>query len=169
MPGVIDEAGVFLAAVSIEAQRRLFHQHVREADDRIERRAQFVAHRGKEPAFRRVGAFGFGARVLKRLLLALALRHIAKHGNDFAAAAGLDRGLLQGPATHFDPDELHRGLASVRTIASDTEFDRTALAERRGIAERAQVGGSIGDVNAAEQTLPMQFGNARPEQRLRGW
>src|SRR5271155_5003441 len=95
-------------------------------------------------------------------------RHIAKHGNDFAAAAGLDRGLLQGPAAHFDPDELHCRMASVRALAPDTELDRPALAECRGIAKRAQVGGTIGDVDTDEQTLPMQFDNATPEQRLRG-
>ena len=155
----------------VEHQRRLFLQHVREADDGVERRAQFVAHGGEETALGGVGAFGLGARVLERLLLVLAFRHIAKHGDDLAAfaAAGLDRCLFERPAAHLDPDELSRVAAvGIGTLAPHAELDGAALSYRRRIAQCAQISGPVGDVDAAEQALAVQVRNSAAEQRLGG-
>ena len=40
----------------------------------------------------------------------------------------------------------------VGSLAPHAELDRTALAERRGIAERGQISGAVGDMDAIEQT-----------------
>ena len=61
------------AARGVEPHLLLVDQHLGEADDGVERRAQLVAHGGEEPALGGVGALGFGARILERLLLGLAL------------------------------------------------------------------------------------------------
>ena len=74
-----------LAALGVERQRLFLHQHVRKADDSVERRAQFVAHGGKEAALGGVGALRLGVRVQKRLLMPFALGHVAQYGDDLAA------------------------------------------------------------------------------------
>ena len=74
LPGIVDEAGIFVAAPDIEQQRVFLLQHVGEADDGVERRAQFVAHGGEEAALGGVCALGLGAGVFERLLLALCAR-----------------------------------------------------------------------------------------------
>ena len=43
----------------------LLHQHLAVADDRVERRAQLVAHVGEELALRLVGAVGLVPRLLE--------------------------------------------------------------------------------------------------------
>ena len=126
MPGPVDEAGIFVAAFGIERQHRLLHQHLGEADDGVERRAQFVAHSGQEPAFGGVGALRLGVRVQKRLLVAFALGDIAQHRNDFATVlpAGIGRRLLERPAAHLDPHEFRRRAAvGIDALPPNPEFD----------------------------------------------
>ena len=106
--GIVDQLGVFLAARAVEPHPLLVHQHVREADDGIERRAQFVAHVGEKFHLRGIGLIGFGARVIERLLLHLTLGDVAHHRDHFGLA-GLAAGALEPAAAHFDPDELLRG------------------------------------------------------------
>ena len=110
--GIVDQAGIFVAALGVDHQRRFLLQHFGEADDGVERRAQFVAHGGEEAALGGIGALGLGAGVFKRLLLQLAPGDVAQHRDDFATAvgAGIGAGLLERPAAHLDPDEFrHRG------------------------------------------------------------
>ena len=84
MAGIVDQAGIFAAAPGVEHQPGFLLQHVRETDDGVERRAQFVAHGGEKTALGGIGALGLGARVLERLLLKLTLGHVAQNGDDFA-------------------------------------------------------------------------------------
>ena len=123
MAGIVDQAGIFVAALGIEHQRRLLHQHLGEADDGVERRAQFVAHGGEEAALGGVGAFGLGMRAsIERLLLRFALGDIAQDGDDLAAVLTADVAdrLLQRPAAHLDPDELRRGAAVASALSRRT-------------------------------------------------
>src|SRR5579863_7793106 len=154
LSGSIDEAGVLVTALRIEPQRGLIHQHVRKADDRIERRTQLVAHRREKPGFRSVGAFGLGTSLFKSLHLPLTLCNITKHGNDFAATAGLDRRLLQRSASHLDPYELRSWAAvCIKRFTPYTEFGGTAFAQRCSVTEGGQIGRAIGNMDAAEQAL----------------
>ena len=169
MPGIVDEAGIFVAALGIEHQRQLFHQHVRKADNGVERRAQFVAHGGEEAALGGIGALGLAARVLQRLLLPLAFRHIAKHGNDFAAviAATSTAACSSGRQRISIQTNSACTAIGVGTLAPDAELDGAALAQGRCIAERGQISGAVGDMDAAEQALPVQVDDTAAEQRLR--
>ena len=48
LAGIVDQLGIFLAARRIQHQRVFLNDHLGEADDGVERRAQFVAHGGEE-------------------------------------------------------------------------------------------------------------------------
>ena len=167
--GIVDQAGIFVAPLGVEHQRRFLLQHLGEADDGIERRAQFVAHGGEEAAFRRIGALGLGAGVFERLLLLLAPGDVAQHRDHFAAIrlAGIGAGLFERPAAHLDPDEFHRRMPmGIDAVAPHAEFGRAAFAERCGIAERRQIGRPVGNMDAVEQAMAVQIGKARAEQRF---
>jgi len=169
--GIVDQAGIFVAPLGIEHQRRFFLQHLGEADDGVERRAQFVAHGGEEAAFRGIGALGLGAGIFERLLLLLAPGDVAQHRDHFAAAgfAGVGAGLFKRPAAHLDPDEFHRRMPiAIDAVAPHPELRRAALRKGGGVAERGQVGGPISDMDAFEQAMPLQISDARAEQRLAG-
>ena len=84
--GIVDQLGVFALARRIELER-VVAQHVGEADDGVERRAQLVAHGGEEAAFGIVDAFRLLAGDLERALLHLALGHVAQHRDHFALGA----------------------------------------------------------------------------------
>ena len=171
LAGFVDEPGIFVAAPGIEHERRFLHQHVGEADDGVERRAQLVAHGSEETALAGIGALGLGARFFQRPLLALTFGHITQHGDDFAAVvtAGIADRLFERPAAHLDPHELHgRAAIGGGRFAPHAEFDGLAFAQRRGVAERGQISRPVGHMDAAEQALPVQVGDAATEQRLRG-
>ena len=87
LAGIVDQLRIFLAARRIQHQRVLLHDHLGEADDGVERRAQFVAHGGEETGLGRVGLLGGGARQIERLLLELAVGDVAHHGDDFGFGA----------------------------------------------------------------------------------
>ena len=55
--------------------------------------------------------------------------------------------------------------ASSRRTRNSTE---RLSAKRRGVAERRQIGGPIGDMDAVEQAMAVQIGKTRAEQRLAG-
>ena len=94
----------------VELHRLFVREHLGEADDGVERRAQLVAHGGEEAALGGIGALGLLARAFERLLLRLALGHVADHRDHLALAFGSRLGLIERAAAHLDPDEL-RGLS----------------------------------------------------------
>ena len=166
MPGPVDEAGIFVAVFGIERQRRFLHQHLRKADDGVERRAQFVAHSGQEAAFGGVGALRLGVRVQKRLLVAFALGDIAQHRNDLATVlpAGIAARLLERPAAHLDPDELRRRAGRRRRrlpAAFGTRLN--SFPQSRGIAQCLQIGRAVGDMDPLEKAVSVQLRDARTE------
>ena len=118
----------------------------------------------------RVGALGLGVGVLECLLLLLALGHVAQYRDHFAATllTGIGAGLFERPAAHLDPDEFRRRMPiGIDAVAPHAELDRAAFRQGRGVAERRQVSGPIDDMDAVEQAMAVQIGNARAEQRLR--
>ena len=106
LAGIVDQLRIFLAPRGIDHQHVFLRDHLGEADDGVERRAQFVAHGGKEAALGGVGLFGGGARQIERLFLDLSIGDVAHHGDDFAVRAVVVRRLLERPAAHLDPDEI---------------------------------------------------------------
>jgi hypothetical protein len=69
-----DVAGVFLVARAADRSEKLHRHDVGKADDGVERRAHFVAHRGEEKRFRTLRGLGVFERVLR----------VAPCGLDFA-------------------------------------------------------------------------------------
>ena len=113
MSGLADQRRVFVAARLVELHHLLVREHLGEPDDRVERRAQLVAHGGKEAALGGVGALGILARALERLLLTLALGHVADHRDHLALGFGsLALGAIERAAAHLDPDERGRILGA---------------------------------------------------------
>ena len=105
MAGLADQRRIFMPALLVEPHHLLVGEHLGEPDDRVERRAQLVAHGREEAALGGIRAHGFLARVFQRPLLAFALGHVADHRNHFALAVGAF-GAIERAATHLDPDEL---------------------------------------------------------------
>ena len=129
MSGIIDEPGIFAAARRIEHQRRLLFQHVGEADDGVERRAQFMAHGGEETALGGIGPFGLRARILDRLFLVLAFRYVAKHGNDLAAvvSSGLARDPFKRPAPQLASELSRRTRNSTDRLSASAAVSPSAV------------------------------------------
>ncbi len=111
------------------------------------------------------------ARVLKRLFLALALGHVAKHGDNLATivGTGLRPPAVPSAGSAFRSRQIvpPRPRGRLGAVATDAKLDGSALAQRRSIAERRQISRPVGDMNAAEQTLAVQIRNPAAEQRLR--
>ena len=152
--GIVDQAGVFISSLEVERESRFLHQHPGKADNGVQRRPQFVTHGSEEAALGGVGSLGFGARLPERFFLAFSFGHVAQHGDDFAAIMARGFDLFKRPATHLDPDKLRHRVA-VGRITPHPEFNRSALAQRRSIAKRSQIGRPVGDMDAVEQALSL--------------
>ena len=170
MSGIVDEAGIFVAALGVEHQRVFLHQHFGKADDGIERRAQFVTHGGEEAALGGVGALGLGMRVEKRLLLPFALGHVAQYRDDLAAIFAAIRPLVCSNGrqrisiqTNSVVGRPSASTASRRTRNS-TERDFT---ESGGVAQRGQIGRTVGDMDPVEQAVAVQVARCANRTRLR--
>jgi hypothetical protein len=169
LAGIIDQLRVFLAARGIEHQHVFLDDHFRKSDDGIERRAQFVAHGGEEAALGRVRLLGGGARQIQRLFLKFPVGDVAHHGDDLGFRFHRRfRRLFERPAPHFDPDEIGRAvLAAARRFAPETKFNAARLAAARRVRKCRQIGRTIGDVDAVEQTMPEQPRNLGSQHRFR--
>ena len=120
LAGIVDQLRVFLAARGIEHHHVFLHDHLGEADDGVQRRAQFVAHGGEEAGLGGIGLLGGGARQFERLLLHLAVGDVAHHGDDLGLGATC---LLERPAAHLDPDEVGGNALAAHRVAAQAEFD----------------------------------------------
>ena len=92
----------------------LLHQHFGEADDGVERRAQFVTHGGKEAALGGVGALRLGMRASQAPapadLRSVTSRMTATTSRRSSPPSIADR-LLQRAAAHLDPNKFRHGAA----------------------------------------------------------
>ena len=131
LAGIVDQLRIFLAARRIDHQHVFLNDHLRESDDGVQRRAQFMAHGGEEAGLGRIRLLGGGARQFERLLLDLPIGDVAHHGDDL----GLGRGLLERPATHFDPDEIGGDVLTADGVAPQAELDAARLAAAGGLRQ----------------------------------
>ena len=163
LTGIVDELRILLATGGVDHHRLFMHDHLGEADDGVQRRAQFVAHGGQESGLGGIRLLGGGARQFEGLLLDLAVGDIAHHRDDI----GLGRNLLKRPATHLDPDEIGGNVLATNRVAAQTEFD-ALLAAARGIRQRREIGRTIDDMNAVEQAMAGKPCTRRAEHGFRG-
>ena len=84
-----------------------------------------------------------------------------------ATTSASERGLLERPATHLDPDEIGGNVLAANRIAAETEFDAARLAAARGIRQRREIGRTIGDMDAVEQAVAGEPRNRRAEHGFR--
>ena len=120
-----------------------------------------MAHGGEKAALRRIGLLGGGARQVERLFLDLAVGDVAHHGDNLGFRRGRgQRGLVERPAPHFDPDEIGRivvsRLAAPRRLSPQTKFHAAGLAVARRVGEGREIGRPVGDMDAVEQPVPEQ-------------
>ena len=90
----MDQLGVFCIAISQRSEQALAHD-VGEPHDRVERRAQFMAHVGQEAGLARIALFGGGACSLQPRLTCVLYAGVAKAGDDLTVARA-----LQGDLKH---------------------------------------------------------------------
>ena len=80
MPGAGLDGPKLLLLVAVERPGQLHQQRAGEADDRVERRAQLVAHAGEEAVLGLVGALQLDVGLLQPVLEALPFRDVARSG-----------------------------------------------------------------------------------------
>ena len=85
--GIMDQLGIFLIARIADGAEHLPRHQFRKTDDRVQRRAQFVAHIGQEGGFGARCAHRHIARFDQRALLRLALGDVARHRHDLRRRA----------------------------------------------------------------------------------
>ena len=102
MAGSVDDARVFQALLRIEPAIVLGAQHLGKADDRIERRAQFMAHRRQELALDVVRAQRLGMAALAGFLGGATRRHVAHHADDGGTVRG--SGTRDTAGLHLQPE-----------------------------------------------------------------
>lgn len=171
LAGIVDELGIFPALGRAQHQGLLLRDHLREADDGIQRRPQLVTHGGEEAGLGGIGRFGGATRLLERLLGQLVVGDVAHHGDDFGLTREvsmriLAHALVDRPAAHLDPEKID--LTALRTIglAPQPELDAAHLAAR-GIGQRGEIGRAIGDMDAVEQAVTEQLRRRQAEHGLR--
>ena len=166
MAGAVDQVGIFLPPLGADHQRALLHQHFGEADDGVERRAQFVAHGREEAALCGVRPFGFRARLFEHLLLHLALGGVAHDRDDLAvvAVAAFARAWSSGRQRISTQMNCPAGCAPASSgIAPHTELDRAGLAQRGSVGKRREIGRPVGDMHPIEQAVAQEV--LRPSRR----
>ena len=116
-----------IVAIALVADRpeALLHDHFSEAEDRIERRADFVADLGEEIGFQRACPLGPLAGVFEFLLNLLPMRHVAEKRAEFL----FGRVILRRPDTserHENRDQAAL-LCSADDLAAVVEQARDAV------------------------------------------
>ena len=155
--GFVHQVRIFDITWATQGAEHLLHHHFREADDGVERRAQLVAHIGKEAALGPIGLFGKIAGFDQLALIGLALGDVARHRHDVGTVAVRMR---HRAAANLGPD-----MASARLFEPHHGGGRTAEIARihEGGLHRLQI------VGMAERGRhqPHQTFRRHPEQRQR--
>ena len=145
---------IFLLPGIVEAAEHLVQQHVGEADDRVQRRAQFVADSREEPALCKFHALRGVCRDSERGAQFRRLIVRPEDGCDFPIRARRSRHLdLERPVVPHDASVDRTGYPKPDVHA----FEIAALAK---IGERRHVDDPVGDMHAVEQPAGKQeFGS----------
>ena len=168
LAGRMDDAGIFPALGFVLRHQRVVAEHLGEAEDRVERRAQFVADIGEEAVLPGARAIGIEPRLLARCLGLMLARDVAQNGQHATAAVG---GHLDAAGAHFDPGEdgLLVGRAGCFGHAGAQAQDRHGgLRPLGSIGDRLQERGPILHENALEETAAGQFAGRQAEQLFAG-
>ncbi|CAA2156431.1 hypothetical protein MBRA_02007 [Methylobacterium brachiatum] len=163
--GRADDPGIFPRLIGAEADRAFAGEHLGEADDRVERRAQLVRDVGQEPALDRVGALGLGAGALQLLGVAVMLGHVAGHGHD-------GHGRIVGAV--LDPVGAHLGMDQAGAVGTaGGRLDMQAQRQGGGppgrgdIADRLEEGRPVGDMDPLQQAVAAQPRRVAADQAAR--
>ncbi len=126
-----------------------------------------MTHGGEEAAFRVVGVRGLRVRI--ECACCCRLRSVTSRSTATTSRPSPGRPLSAPTAgSAFDPYKFHDGLSvGVGGFAPDAELDRAWFAQCRGVAQGRQIGRTVSDMNAIEQAMALQLGNARAEQDRR--
>ena len=109
----------------------------------------------------------FRMRGRERVFLRLAFGDVAQHRHDLGVVTRCSvLAARERPAAHFDPDESGVGPSGDHLPALHAELDVALRGAPRDLGERGEIGRTIGDMNAVEQTMPDQFARQRVEQRI---
>src|ERR1051326_561070 len=126
---------------------------------------------------RHCGVLTLDRDVFNALFFISRLPQLAHQGKHLTAAlpARRIRHAAERPALHFDPDK-RRGLpAFVRAVAACAKLRGAVFRKRRGVAQRHQISGTIGDMDALQKPATVQrsswsaeqgFGRRRSEQHV---
>ena len=129
--GGVDDLGVFAPPLGRSLERTGRGEHLGEADDGVERRAQLVADGREETRLRLVRRFGVAAGALELLRPALVVGDVAGHRDDGVRARGTRLG-VDAVGAGLDPD--HPGgvpvLAPLGRFEMEPEFERDRLGPR---------------------------------------
>ena len=87
MPGLIDDPGIFARTRRIGGGQLFARQHFGKADDRVERRTQFMAHIGQKTILPDVRAFSAAIGFRQNRLMLKARGDVADDSNHFASRA----------------------------------------------------------------------------------
>ena len=124
----MNEAGIFDIARAAERAEHFMRHHFGEADDRIQRCAQFMTHIGEETGFGAVRLLRLVAGLDQFAFMRLAFGNIARHRHDIGRGAVLRR---RRAATDFRPQistvaalQPHFGAGGTAEIA---RFDKRRL------------------------------------------
>jgi len=167
LTGIVDQLRIFLAASRIQHKHVFLRDHLREADDGVKGRAQFVAHVCEKASLGRIRLLSGGARQLKRLFLNFSIGDLAQHRDDFGFRDCRGQPCpFERPTAHFDPDKI-RWASLGWCIAPNSKFNTVRLAAAGRIRERGEIGGTVGDVDAIEQPVTDQCCELRAQHRFR--
>ena len=170
LPEIVDQLRIFAPPRGVQHQRLFVHDHLGEADDRVQRRAQLMAHGSEETRLCSIRGLGCSARENECLLLQLAVGDVAHDGDnlEFGSVRRMRR-RLEGPATHLDPDEVDRAVRAAldaRYLALEAELHAARFTDARGGRQRGEIGRPVGDMNAIEQAMAEQLLDRRSQEGL---
>ena len=144
-----DQADIFLLARILEGAEHLVQQHVREADDGVQRRAQFMADHRQEPA---LGHFRGGGRLLGRASSSRSrgnLVILAQHEReDVALFLAAHQFKVERPKVVGHGPVV---LAVAVLRQPDAQFEPARQRAVAHVGQRAEIGDAIGQMDAVEE------------------
>src|SRR5579863_5148527 len=140
----MDVLDIFKLLLVVDRPEQLARNGLGEADDRIERRAQLVAHVGEEIAFGAIGEFGLGEGLRHLLFAGLALGDVRIERDDRAVGHGAPTD-LQYPTTRRRPlfDDWYVAIEMLGALASiGHRIHRTEIPAQRLLQQNVRQRGA---------------------------